>query len=94
LARTLRRRQIARMSEGREADVGGYTDGIGSHRYNQTLRWLREEAARRYLIERAQALNRLSFIGFGVELTAVDRNLPMARSRDRQAAILNLRPVQ
>jgi outer membrane protein OmpA-like peptidoglycan-associated protein len=76
------------------ADVVGYTDGEGPRGYNLTLSWLREEAARRYLAERGQVLNRLSFIGVGEDLTRGDRNHPMARARDRQVAILIFRPGQ
>ena len=76
------------------ADIVGFTDPVGSARYNLTLSWLREEAVRRFLGERGKALNRLSFIGVGEELAGGDQNNPMARAADRQVAILIYRPVQ
>jgi len=75
------------------ADIVGYTDAMGPERYNLTLSWLREEAARRYLSERGQILNRLTFIGLGEDRTGGDKNHPMARASDRQVAILIYRPV-
>jgi outer membrane protein OmpA-like peptidoglycan-associated protein len=75
------------------ADIVGYTDAMGPERYNLTLSWLREEAARRYLTERGQLLNRVAFIGLGEDRTGGDKNNPMARASDRQVAILIYRPV-
>jgi len=75
------------------ADIVGFTDSMGPERYNLTLSWLREEAARRYLSERGQLLNRLTFIGLGEDRTGGDKNHPMSRSSDRQVAILIYRPL-
>ena len=74
------------------ADIVGFTDATGPQRYNLTLSWLREEAARRYLSQRTHMLNRLTFIGLGEEMTGGDKS-QLVRAEDRQVAILIYRPV-
>jgi len=76
------------------ADVMGFTDGIGSDAANLTLSWHREESVRRFLAEHGKSLNRLSFIGLGEDMTAGDKNNPMARAADRQVSIVIFKPVE
>ena len=79
------------------ADIVGYADAKGPEQSNLTLSWLREESARRYLVEhgeRGQVLNRLRSIGLGEDLTGGDKDHPMARAADRQVSILIYRPGQ
>lgn len=76
------------------ADVVGFTDGLGTDASNLNLSWQREESVRRFLAERGKALNRLSFIGLGEDLTAGDKNNPMARAQDRQVSVVIFKPVE
>lgn len=76
------------------ADVVGFTDGVGTDASNLNLSWQREESVRRFLAERGKVLNRLAFIGLGEDLTAGDKNNPMARAQDRQVSVLIFKPVE
>jgi outer membrane protein OmpA-like peptidoglycan-associated protein len=79
------------------ADIVGYADATGDERSNLMLSWLREESARRYLVEhgeRGQILNRLRNIGLGEDMTEGDKDHPMVRAADRQVSILIYRSAQ
>ena len=70
-------------------DLVGYTDASGSKVANNQLSWRREEVVRRYLIEKAPVINRISFIGLGEELA----DGPKSDAADRQVIIAIYRPV-
>jgi outer membrane protein OmpA-like peptidoglycan-associated protein len=73
------------------ADVIGETDMAGAARYNINLSWRREEAVRRFLVEKGADLNRLSFIGLGEERATA--KAPAARAAERHTAIIVYRPA-
>jgi outer membrane protein OmpA-like peptidoglycan-associated protein len=76
------------------ADVVGYTDGEGKARSNVVLSWNREEAVRRYLVEKGVSLDRFYFIGLGEDVTKGDVSKgPYVRAKDRQVTIVIYRPV-
>jgi outer membrane protein OmpA-like peptidoglycan-associated protein len=76
------------------ADVVGYTDGEGKARSNVVLSWNREEAVRRYLVEKGVSLDRFYFIGLGEDVTKGDVSKgPYVRAKDRQVSVLIYRPA-
>ena len=75
------------------ADVVGHTDTVGKADYNVNLSWLREEAVRRFLVERGAGLNRLSFIGVGEELAGDDTKDAAKRAKNRKVTVKVFRPA-
>ena len=75
------------------ADVVGYTDSVGKADSNVTLSWLREEAVRRFLVERGADLNRLFFIGVGEELARNDAADAAKRAKNRQVTVKIFKPA-
>jgi outer membrane protein OmpA-like peptidoglycan-associated protein len=45
-----------------------HTDFVGDKDYNVDLSWYREEAVRRFLVEKGAELNRFSSIGLGEDV--------------------------
>ena len=75
------------------ADVVGYTDTVGTADSNVNLSWHREEAVRRFLMERGAALNRLYFIGVGEELAGDDVKDAAKRAKNRKVTINVFKPA-
>ena len=71
------------------ADIVGYTDAAGTNAANDQLSWRREEVVRRYLVESAPLLNRISFIGLGEDKADGPKN----DAADRQVSIVIYRPA-
>lgn len=76
------------------ADVVGYTDTVGTADSNVNLSWRREEAVRRFLVERGAALNRFFFIGVGEELSGDDAKDAQKREKNRRVAITVFKPAE
>jgi outer membrane protein OmpA-like peptidoglycan-associated protein len=70
-------------------DIIGYTDATGSSMANNQLSWRREEVVRRYLVDNASLLNRISFIGLGEEKSGG----PRKDAEDRHVSIAIYRPA-
>jgi len=70
-------------------DIIGYTDATGSSMANNQLSWRREEVVRRYLVDSAALLNRISFIGLGEEKAGG----PRKDAEDRHVSIAIYRPA-
>ena len=68
-------------------DVVGYTDSVGTADYNVDLSWRREEAVRRFLVERGVELNRFYFIGVGEELSGDDTKDTAKRAKNRRVTV-------
>jgi len=68
-------------------DVVGYTDTVGPADQNVNLSWRREEAVRRFLVERGVELNRFSFIGVGEELSGDDTKDAAKRAKNRRVTV-------
>lgn len=75
------------------ADILGYTDSVGKADQNVELSWRREEAARRYLVERGAELNRISFVGVGEELSGDDIKDAAKRAKNRRVTVIIFKPV-
>ncbi len=63
------------------ADVVGFTDTKGGKSYNVNLSWRREEAVRRFLVEKGANLNRFFFIGMGEDVATGKDAAGMAKDR-------------
>jgi len=74
------------------ADIVGYTDTVGKADLNVTLSWQREEAVRRFMVERGVAVNRLFFIGVGEELSGHDAQDAAKREKNRRVTITIFKP--
>jgi outer membrane protein OmpA-like peptidoglycan-associated protein len=68
-------------------DVVGYTDTVGTADSNVNLSWRREEAVRRFLVERGVELNRFFFIGVGEELSGDDVKDTAKRAKNRRVTV-------
>jgi outer membrane protein OmpA-like peptidoglycan-associated protein len=75
-------------------DVLGYTDSVGKADENVNLSWRREEAVRRFLVERGVALNRFYFIGVGEELSGDDTKDAAKRAKNRHVSVTIFKPVE
>jgi outer membrane protein OmpA-like peptidoglycan-associated protein len=74
------------------ADVVGYTDDVGAAGSNVNLSWRREEAVRRFMVQRGTELNRFSFIGLGEDRAR--GTTETARARDRHVLVKIYRPAE
>ena len=73
------------------ADVVGFTDKKGTKGYNVNLSWRREEAIRRFLVEKGADLNRFFFIGMGEDVATGKDTAGMAK--DRRATVRVYKPA-
>jgi outer membrane protein OmpA-like peptidoglycan-associated protein len=73
-------------------DIVGYTDSVGKADSNVTLSWRREEAVRRFMVEKGVELNRFSFIGVGEGLSGDDARDALKREKNRHVAITVFKP--
>lgn len=73
------------------ADVVGHTDDVGAKGSNVNLSWRREEAVRRFMVEKGAPLNRFSFIGLGEDRAA--SNTAAGRAQDRYVHVTVYRPA-
>lgn len=67
--------------------IGGHTDSTGSAAGNRRLSQQRAQAARRYLIERGIAPDRLSAFGHGPDQPVADNTTPAGRSANRRVEL-------
>ena len=74
-------------------DVIGYTDTVGTPDSNVELSWRREEAVRRFLMERGVEVNRFYFIGVGEELSGDDVKDTAKRAKNRRVTVTVFKPV-
>lgn len=74
-------------------DIVGYTDSVGKADQNVELSWRREEAVRRFMVERGTELNRISFVGVGEELSGDDAQDARKREKNRRVTITVFKPV-
>ncbi len=73
-------------------DIVGYTDSVGKADSNVTLSWRREEAVRRFMVERGVELNRFSFTGVGAERSGDDAQDALKREKNRRVTITVFKP--
>ena len=74
-------------------DVTGYTDTVGKADENVNLSWRREEAVRRFLVDRGAELNRFYYIGVGEELSGDDTKDAAKRAKNRRVTVTIYKPV-
>lgn len=73
-------------------DIVGYTDSVGKADSNLILSWRREEAVRRFMVERGVELNRFSFTGVGAERSGDDAQDALKREKNRRVTITVFKP--
>jgi peptidoglycan-associated lipoprotein len=73
------------------ADIVGFTDKRGTPGYNLNLSWRREEAIRRFLLEKGAPLNRFYFIGLGEDVAT--GTTAKAEAKDRRGAVQVYKPA-
>ena len=73
-------------------DIVGHTDSVGKADSNVTLSWRREEAVRRFMVERGVGLNRFSFTGVGDEKAGDDAKDAAKREKNRRVTITVFKP--
>ena len=73
-------------------DIVGHTDSVGKADSNVTLSWRREEAVRRFMVERGVELNRFSFTGVGDEQSGDDAKDALKREKNRRVTITVFKP--
>jgi outer membrane protein OmpA-like peptidoglycan-associated protein len=70
-------------------DIVGYTDAQGTRTNNEQLSWRREEVVRRYLVDKAPVMHRISFIALGEEKASGPKKKDPG---DRHVSIVIYRP--
>ena len=66
---------------------------MGTADSNVELSWRREEAVRRFLMERGVEVNRFYFIGVGEELSGDDVKDTAKRAKNRRVTVTVFKPV-
>ncbi|MFC2139672.1 OmpA family protein [Bacteroidota bacterium] len=65
-------------------EIQGYTDNIGSERYNQTLSERRARTVQNYLVARGVKAERLEIVGYGESKPIADNSTPAGRAMNRR----------
>ncbi|WP_457638605.1 OmpA family protein [Persephonella sp.] len=74
--------------------IVGYTDSIGSKKYNDRLARKRAEAIKKYLIDHGIAPERIEIIGKGKEDYLFDNNTSLNRFTNRRAEFFVMEPAE
>jgi outer membrane protein OmpA-like peptidoglycan-associated protein len=72
-------------------ELQGFTDGIGSEKYNFGLSERRSESVLRYLVSRNVPMYRISIAGFGKTNPVADNGTAKGREQNRRVEIRVLR---
>jgi OOP family OmpA-OmpF porin len=70
--------------------INGYTDNIGSKRYNLRLSWQRSEAVKEYLVDRGITSDRIECEGFGYDRPLQQNNSEENRQMNRRVEFIIL----
>jgi OmpA-OmpF porin, OOP family len=65
-------------------EIQGYTDNVGSDKYNQKLSLQRAETVKYFLVAKGIAANRLTTVGYGKTKSVMDNNTEQGRSFNRR----------
>lgn len=65
-------------------EIQGYTDNVGSERYNQTLSERRARTVQNYLVARGISASRLQVVGYGESKPIADNSTAAGRSMNRR----------
>jgi outer membrane protein OmpA-like peptidoglycan-associated protein len=80
--------QLKSNPNGAFIEVEGYTDGVGSKEYNQSLGLQRAESVKRYLYSQHQIpLHRINVISYGSENPIAPNNTRAGRAKNRRVVI-------
>src|SRR4051812_31100409 len=78
-----------RHKQGRQIQIKGHCDSIGSNPYNDRLSEKRAEAVRQYLLQHGIATSDISFIkGYGKRLPVNDNRTPAERKMNRRVELV------
>lgn len=77
----------APWSDADEILIDGYTDSIGSDKYNQDLSKKRAESVARYLRERGISLNKMRILAHGESEPVADNGSKFGRAKNRRVVV-------
>jgi OmpA-OmpF porin, OOP family len=92
IAKDTLRRVVEILNAHPEANVEieGYTDSIGTARYNQALSVRRAEAVKGYLVSQGISAGRITVRGFGESQPVADNRTAEGRAANRRAVIIEV----
>ena len=67
-----------------KVEIQGYTDNIGSEKYNQKLSMRRAQSVKNFLVAKGVAADRLTTVGFGKTKEIMDNNTKQGRGLNRR----------
>lgn len=70
-----------------EMTVAGYTDNVGTMKYNQQLSERRASAVRNYLVEQGVSSSRMTVMGFGPDNPVASNDTPEGRAQNRRVEL-------
>ncbi|HDO27657.1 MAG TPA: tetratricopeptide repeat protein [Bacteroidetes bacterium] len=80
--------QLLNANPGISIQINGYTDNIGTDKYNFDLSLRRAKAVYDYLVVQGISFNRLSYKGFGASRPVADNQTEKGRSQNRRTEIV------
>jgi general secretion pathway protein A len=78
---------IAKLSPDYEIFIRGYTDNVGTYRFNERLSRSRASIVKRYLVEKGISPERIETIGMGESDPLVPNDTPEGRATNRRVEI-------
>jgi outer membrane protein OmpA-like peptidoglycan-associated protein len=78
---------IAKLSPDYEIVIRGYTDNVGTYRFNERLSRSRASIVKRYLVEKGISPERIETIGMGESDPLVPNDTPEGRAANRRVEI-------
>lgn len=85
--------QVSGQPAGYLIELQGFTDSIGTEKYNFALSVRRAESVLRYLVSRNVPLYRTSIVGLGKTSPVADNKTPAGRDQNRRVEVRVLRPL-
>jgi outer membrane protein OmpA-like peptidoglycan-associated protein len=78
---------IAKLSPDYEIVIRGYTDNVGSYRFNERLSRTRARIVKRYLVEKGIGPERIEAIGMGESDPLVPNDTPEGKAANRRVEV-------
>jgi outer membrane protein OmpA-like peptidoglycan-associated protein len=85
--------EISQSQQGYVIELQGFTDNVGTEKYNVTLSDRRVESVLRYLVSNNIPLYRISLVGLGTADPVADNSTASGREQNRRVEIRILRSV-